>query len=377
VKYQPATAIYHFELADALLATREPAGAAVHFAEAAKAQPGNASAWYGLGNAYTAMARIYFADLERTAPQSGYWFALLARSQAESRENGSAFYFYRQALEKQSSLHGVHAGLAELYRRTGHADWAAVEDGRETEVAPPDCRTISDECRFNSGDFQAILKNRAANTAATLYWKSRAASELAAQAYDRVLSLPPSAASHRLKADIFRLQKHYAESAAELQQALELSPRDFGIRLDMARTERMNQDHAAAVRILSELLAIQPDSTEANYLMGDSLLALEEPVKAVPYLEEAAARPSAPADIHAAMGRAYLQSDQPAKAIPYLKTACATDREGNLCYLLAQACTRAGKSDDAAAALRKRQQLADAARARAAENDARYRISAP
>jgi len=95
-----------------------------------------------------------------------------------------------------------------------------------------------------------------------LYLRSRPSSEMAAQAFSRLLALPPSAAGHRLQAEIVRLHNRHAGVVKEWREALKLSPGNAAIDVELGRSLRANQDYQGAARVLSGLLARQPDSAE-------------------------------------------------------------------------------------------------------------------
>ena len=281
---------------------------------------------------------------------------MLARSRAGQGELRSAFYLYRQALGKIPELRGAHAALAEIYRQTNHDDWAAVELDRESRAA---------EAAAPRSEVEA------------LYRRSRESSEGAAQAFSRVLALPPSAASHRLQAEVFRLHNRHAEAVQECREALKLSPGNPAIELELAKSLRANQDHEGAERALTHLLARQPDSAEVNYLMGATLLSLQEAERAIPYIEKALRREPENRQIRADLGRAYLQTGAAGKAVVSLEAVAGSDQEGDLYYLLSQAYGRAGKQEAAQRALEKRQDLVKAAKARAEERERNYTVVAP
>jgi tetratricopeptide (TPR) repeat protein len=48
-----------------------------------------------------------------------------------------AFQLYRQAAERAPAMRGLHAALARIYKETGHADWAAIEQERERRLGRP------------------------------------------------------------------------------------------------------------------------------------------------------------------------------------------------------------------------------------------------
>jgi len=378
VALEPANPIARLELGDALLKLGRHGEAAGHLERLTELTPTDPRAWYGLGSAYLALARAAFEQLEATAPGSAYWYALVARSRAEQQQYRSAFYFYRQALALRPDFRGLHAALAEIYRRTGREDWAAVELERERALGPPDCSSALFECRFARDDFRGVLNlaSRRQDPEA-LYWRSRAASTLALKALGRLEQLGPSPYRHRVAAEALRLEERHAEAVREWRAALKLAPGDAALQLELARSLMANQEHKAALEVLDELVQSRPAWAEVHRLRGVALLSLQQAAEAVAPLEKAVRLDPGSTAARAALGRAYLQTDRPAEAIPHLEAAAAADDDGNLHYLLAQAWLRTGEREQAQAAFRRRQQILEAAKQRALEREEKHRITPP
>src|SRR5712692_7021257 len=138
----------HGMLADALYWLDRLEPAAAEYRKLSDLDPENSKAWYGLGRSYDALSRRAFADLEKAAPESEYWLALVAGTRVAKQQYSSAFFFYRQALERQPQMHGIHGGLADVYKKTGHPEWAATEEARERALGPQDCSQARLECDF-------------------------------------------------------------------------------------------------------------------------------------------------------------------------------------------------------------------------------------
>jgi predicted Zn-dependent protease len=374
----PHNPLTRFELADALLSLNRFAEAIVHFQALADLDPRDSRAWYGLGRSHLGLMRQAFDRLEQTAPGSLWHSVLLARSRLEQQQFGSAHYYYRQALAASPSMRGVHAALAEVYHRTGHADWAEVEESRERMLPKPDCRQFPLECDFQSQRFSAMIQAAGGRgDAESLYWVSQAHSALARQAYERLASLPPSAVSHRLAAEILNLQERHQEAAVEWREALRLDPSNYVLELELARSLMHAEDHSGALPVLEALARRPSPSSEILFLLGQCLLSLQEPARAVPSLERAVKMNPANRSARSALGRALLQNGQPTQAIPHLESALPSDKDGNLHYLLAQAYIRAGKRQAATRALSKREELSRAAAEQAAERERNYKVTAP
>ena len=333
-------------LADALSASGHFEQAAEQYQKLTAVSPGDPRAWYGLGTSYQAMAREAFERLQKIDPQSPWVLALVADTRVQRRQYRSAFFFYKEALKAAPNLRGIHAALADVYRKTGHADWAAVEDGAENKLPPADCTAHPAECAFVAGhDLQAaVLPAQRPLAAEPLYWRARAANELALQAFFRLGELPASAPLHELKAQIARGQDQHLESVKEWRAALELAPDDPHLHEELAASLFLAADYRAALEEAGKLLASGLNSAQMNFTCGDSLLHLEEPAKAVPYLERALALNPKLAPAHASLGLALARTGKNAEAIPHLEKAVALDDDGSLHYAFARALQATGQT---------------------------------
>ncbi len=134
--------------------------AAAHYGQLTSENGTDPRAWYGLGKAYEALATRTFERLNKNAPESPYVAILLADTRLQRRQYRSAFFFYRQAQSKSPDLPGIHAGLAQVYRDTNHADWAAAEDKREKMLQDLDCKAEAPACAFLARRFADVVKKR-------------------------------------------------------------------------------------------------------------------------------------------------------------------------------------------------------------------------
>ena len=330
-------------LAEAFLAQGDDEDAALRFEKLSKIDTQNPKVWYGLGLSYEALAQHNFEMLQNAAPDSAYWLALVAESRLKLRQYNSAFFFYRQALNKMP-LSGIHEAIAEIYRSTGHADWASVEQEREKEAAAVDCHRDTLECDFTAGRYSELVTAASRlNTPESYYWRTRTYNKLALEAFSRLGQLPPSAEVHELMAKIHFDQRQYDESAREWQEALKLSPGNTYVRRQLALSLLKKNDREAARRLLESLLQESPESPELNYLMGDTLLNLQRVDEAVPFLRKAVMLGPRLLAARGDLGRAYLQLGRAREAVPQLKAALPIDDDGNLHYLLARAYQTSGQ----------------------------------
>jgi len=393
-------------LGEAFLSVRQFDEAAQEFERLCELDSMNPQGWSGLGRSYEGQARKTFEELEKVAPESGYWLELVAESRFNQQQFEYAFFFYREALAKMPSLRGVHAALAEIYRKTGRPDWAAVEEERERKLQPLNCSPPDEvpvaaqagegsgpasrlfqrrhgndrklECDFWAGHYRELIASpEDTKTADSYFWRSRAYSQLAAEAFDRLFQLPPSAEVHKLKAKIFFLRRQYSEAASEWQEAAKLSPGNPYVQKELAVSLNMSGDHDGAQHLLEDLVKRIPESAELNYLLGDTFLRQQKGEQAIPYLHKAVDSAPTMLEAHRELGRAYSQAGQAEMAIPHLKAALPIDKDGSLYYQLAQAYRSIGQSELSKEMLQKFQEVRQSVEADRQNTDQKIQITPP
>ena len=365
-------------LASALLSLDRPTEAANQYQKLAELDPGSSAAWYGLGRSYESLSVRAFDELQKTAPESEYWLALVAEARLREQQFSSAFYLYRRALEKAPAMRGLHREVAEVYRQTEHPDWANIEEEKEVSLPQPDCRAPTFECQFREGQFSQLLAaTKGAHTPESHYWRSRTYNELALQAFTRLGQLPPSLEQHELKANIYNGKKKYADAVEEWREAIKLSPTDKQIQKQLAISLKFSQDYGEALPILQRLLEGQPASAELSFLVGETLVDLQRVEEAIPLLNRALARDPKLLAAHKALARAYLAAGRAAQAIPHLQAALATDVDGSLHYQLASAYQASGQPSLSKQALLKYQKIQGSAVAAREAAKQEVEITAP
>src|SRR5262249_28734379 len=174
-------------------------------------------------------------------------------------------------------------------------------------------------------------------TPVALYWASKAHTELAHQAYDRLAQLPPSIETHLHGALTYDADGLYQQAAAEWRRALQLAPDNLEARTGLAWSLYRGGNHAAALPLLTELTRERPASRDLHFLCGASLLHLDQPDNAVPYLETAARLDPSFLPVQAALGHALLMAGKPADAISHLQAALPSDEDGSTHFQLLRA----------------------------------------
>ena len=366
-------------LADALLSLERFESAVPQFRVLSEQAPHSSRAWYGLGRSYEGVARGAFERLQRSAPDSDYILRLVAEAMAVEGKHANAFRLYREALEKRPGLAEVHEALAQIYEQRGHPEWAAVERERARAIPALDCRSPSLECDFRAGRYPSVFAAAASlRTAEGLYWLSRAANELAREAFGRLGQLAPSPEAALLRAEVLRAHRRLlGEAIEELKKATAAWPKDLRIRRELANALFLAGDAEAARPILEDLLKREPDSSELALLLGETWLRALQPAKALPLLERAVHRDPKLLPAQAALGRAYLEAGEPARAVAPLETALPADTDGSLHYQLARAYRATGRADLATQALQKFQELQRAAEAERQSLQEEFTITPP
>jgi predicted Zn-dependent protease len=369
-------------LGDALVALERPAEAVEHYRKLAELRPKAPGGWVGLGQAYEKLAQDAFSGLEKAAPESAYTLAVLANVRVSQQQMSSAFYLYKQAIEKDPGMRGVHQALAEIYRRTEHPDWAAVEVGKEAALPPLHCAAAKDaekiECAWGQQSFEEVLRlAKAAAAPESFYWQVRAYNQLALQSFGKLAELPESPQRHELMSTIYQRNGRYSDAVEELRAALKLAPGQPDLERELATALYMSRDYTAAAELSAKLLSRQPNDAQLNWLRGDSLLFLQKAEEAIPPLKKAVEADPKLLAAHHALGRAYMQLGQDAAAVPHLKAALPLDEDGSLHYQLGQAYRSTGQMELAKQTLTAYQKMQREVKQEQREAQEEIQITAP
>jgi len=346
VSLQPGDPGGHQDLGDALLATNAYRDAKEEFQQLTQLDPSNRRAWYGLNRCYTSLAQEAFQAVEKAAPESAYWLALVADERVVRRQFRSAFFFYRKAESLQPDLRGLHASIAIVYKETGRKDWAETEQRKEQPMDPGNCAGEVLACDFFAGRFDQVIREaEPSQTPEAHYWRSRAFARLAHDAIKHLEQLPEGSEIHELRAELLRARRQHLEAIKEWRLALKYAPHDAHLHEELLASLYQARDYAAALALVDELLQQEPASAPLNFTKGDILLSSQETGKAIPSLEKALKTDPTLLPAHHALGRAYMLAGQPAAAIPHFKAALSIDQDGSLRYQLSRAYQATGQAD--------------------------------
>jgi predicted Zn-dependent protease len=378
VRLQPDNAEARSMLADALLALERYADAEPHLRWLSRRAPAAPAVWFNLGKTYEELAGQAFSELLKRDPESPFALALVADVRLKQDQRTAAFHLYRLALERRPAFRGLHAAVAGIYRAAGYSDWARVEEEKERRLPRPDCARDLLECAFAAGKHRDVATRAAkVTTPEASYWLARAYNDLATEAFGRLATLPPSPQSHEWMARTARNEQRHADAAAHWRSAIALAPADPRLKVELAVTLRLNRELDAARQVLEPLAQQLPDAPEPAHLLGDVLLAQDQPERALPFLEKAVALEPAEPQARGALGRAYALLGRAADAIPHLQKALPADTDGSLRYQLARSYQAAGRAEDAQRALQDYEEFRKAVQGQAEAATAAAAITPP
>ncbi len=354
VELDPENRIARFELADALLRSNEPERAVGEFAALAEQEPSNPKLWLGLGLCYTELSRRAGEALERAAADSAYRRLLVARSEQARERYRAAFTHYRAALAADPRAPGAHTAIAEIYRATGRSEWAEAELAKIPRGIPCSERPL--ECAYESGDFDEVLRaTKSGSTPESLYWRARGLAGKARQANERLLALPPSAASYQLLAAAEDLEGRPREAAEAWKKALELDPGNWTLLTNRLRSLSAAGLHDELLAETDRLSVRRRASTDALFYSGDALLQLGRVEEAIPRLEGALRTTGDDSRAHRSLATAYLRVGRGEEAIPHLEKLLEAGDDAALLFQLSRAYQAAGRTAAARAAIERRQ----------------------
>lgn len=351
-------------LAQAYAESGRPADAVAELRRVTEIAPTLPGGWYALGQAYNAITQESIGAFDQQPEESPWRQLLVADALMADGRFTDAFALYRSVLERLPQMASIHDSVAMIYDKTGHADWAARERSAG-RIAPAGCATRKALCDFRGGRYRlALAGGLAKNDPESLYWRARAATELALAAFEQLERLPDSRERREVRAMRARAERRYTDAIAELKAARAFAPGDAALADDLGTTYYAAHEYEQAVATLAPLLKANPDNPRLLVLYGDSLVQLQRADEALPILQRAVAQaPSDPAP-RIALGRAHLQKGDFAAAIPLLEPQLAGDTDGSLHVQLARAYTGVGQKEKAAALLTRSQELQRAAQER-------------
>lgn len=336
------------------------------------------SSWALLAMTYDQLAQQSFERLQDAAPESPYVLRLLADMRFSQQQYPSAYFLYREALDRKPGWRGLHAVIAAIYSRTEHSDWAEAEQQNEAALGDIDCEAERFECLYAQSKLQELQVLTAdLATPEGLYWQTQVFNRLASQAFEHLEQMPPSAELHATLAQAYRDRLRHKEAAEQWTAALRLDPKNPDLAAELTISLYQSRQFEAAEPRLRELVGKEPEFANWRFMLGDILLSRQNVEQALPFLERAVDLDANLLPAHHALGRVYMQLGEDAKAVPHLKLALPLDQDGSLHYQLARAYQTLGDREAARPLLQKYQAMQRAQREQQAETLEEVRITAP
>jgi tetratricopeptide (TPR) repeat protein len=239
------------------------------------------------------------------------------------------------------------------------------EYGRCEKALLPAISTLSSQkfsllaaCSFFTGDFKTTLvaakKLRAFPQAEeeSLYWSILAEQRLAllALAYAGEVA-PNSIRLHELLAESYRDREKYADAETEYKIALSINPKEFSALVGAATNYLQELRIDLAHEMIQNALVQNPSDAEANYIMGEVLLAEHKYSEAEPYLQAGlAAKAQLVPRIHALLGQIYASEGNTERAIKEYNLGLSSDDDGSVHFQLGRLYQKSGEAKLAAGA---------------------------
>ena len=357
VKARPADVESRRLLAQAYAGAGKPAQALTHLRRITEIAPKLPQGWYSLGHVYNAVTQDAMSTFDNEPADSPWRRLLVADAFMLDGRFTDAFALYRETLEKLPAMVSIHDSLAQIYTQTGHPEWAAAERAKGTLPAAS-CATRKALCEYRAGRYRALLAaTESAADPESRYWRARAGTELALQAFRQLDSLPDSRERRESRAELARAGRRFTDAVAEYEAALRLAPGDPALLAELGSTLVYARDYERAVATLAPLVKADGGNAALLAVYGRALFELQRLDEAIPALEKAVALEPSDLETRTSLGRARLQQGDFAAAIALIEPLLAADVDGSLHLQLARAYRGLGQADKAAPLLERGQQL--------------------
>ena len=270
-----------------------------------------------------------------------------------------------RTLSAQSALSGKEEPTKPAVPRSAQEYMTQGEYRRCTKSLLPAIASLSSQklsllatCSFFTGDYETTLlaakklRPLPLTKEEGLYWSILADQRLAVLALAYAGEVEPgSVRLHELLAESYRDREKYAEAEAEYKVALSINPHEFAALVGAATNYLQELRIDLAHEMIQNALAQNPSDAEANYIMGEVLLAEHKYSDAEPYLLAGlTARAELIPRIHALLGQIYASQGDTKRAIEEYKLGLPSDDDGSVHYQLARLYQKAGEAKLAAEA---------------------------
>ena len=354
----PRDSYAHILLGETLEAIGEYAESAAAWRTLGRLDATNPQSYAGLVRCNEELAAAAVDQLRQLDPESPYLLRILGRTRLAARQYPSALYLFRSALEKQPGVRAVHEAVAAVYEGAGQPEWAQIERAKAASLPEPDCAAeASAECDFAAGRFDRAASLPKDSSPAGLFWAARSYAGLAAQAFEKLTSLPESIEKLTLVADVLAAQGQFSRAADTCRRAVRIGNGSERLERQLAELLYLAKRTKEAMPLLRRFHAADPSDPRWGAMLGNLLAEEQEYAEAIPLLRSSLALPGAPASVQPDVGRSYLALGQAEEALPHLQASLGLDSDGSIHYQLAQALQRLERREQAREALAQYQAL--------------------
>jgi tetratricopeptide (TPR) repeat protein len=228
-------------------------------------------------------------------------YALRARFRFVAGRYPEAFAFYRRALKLDPDFPQAHAAIAEIYRRTGHPDWAAIEERLEKGLPAENSYQLAvDHLNAEQKAIDELMHY------AECWEKLDVQARVAGERGERKAALEFARKALALAPDNPSLERQYALALFHDKQytaALPLLEKHRMSERSIAHLELGQPGKAVGIAVLN-------DEIEDAKLQGLIHIQLNTPMQALPKLQ-ALAGYDIDGSLHEILGRAYQALHQP------------------------------------------------------------------
>ena len=237
-----------------------------------------------------------------------------------------------------------------------------------------EARRLLTTCSYLTGDYALASKSSREmlsvnpHSVEGLFWTIQSNEKLAYQALDKFQQLEPnSARSHILLGDIYRQKRRFKDAIAEYNEALVMAPDDEAALLGLVYAYYGNSEFVHTESMARKALKQNPQDTQLNLLMGESLINTHNYAEAEPFVKKSLqAKPQLVPHVHALLGIVYAETNRTQEAIAELKLGLSSDEDGSYHYRIARLYSQIGDKKDSDIAMMQMKQLQQQSRNRAA-----------
>jgi tetratricopeptide (TPR) repeat protein len=258
----------------------------------------------------------------------------------------------------------LHTSPESLLNAGRYSACADTLDRHLDSLTPKQAKLLA-ECSYYAGQDPLVLHatnlllRNAPGDPEALYWRIRSLGRLGLVSLLTATQINPDSLSlHMMFANMLRTKQSFSEAAEEYRKAIALNatflPAHFGLAQDLF----LNNQREEAETEVQTVLKADPADPEANYLMGEILIARREFNRALPFLSAASGvAPDRRPDVHAALSKVYEEEGEQLRAISELRQALVADQDGSYHYRLARLLEKTGDHSAASKALAQSRQL--------------------